>query len=67
MDAKLLEVRRMGTKSEKETKQKKPYVKPKVVRVQLTPEEVVLGTCKGSGGGGPSTLGCRLCGAIIGS
>ncbi|HXX35305.1 MAG TPA: hypothetical protein VEM15_12600 [Thermodesulfobacteriota bacterium] len=56
----------MGAKSEKEAKPKKPYVKPKVVRVQLTPEEVVLGTCKSSGGSGAGVL-CRLCGAILGS
>jgi len=66
MDARSLERGKMGAKSEKEAKPKKPYVKPKVVRVQLTPEEVVLGTCKSSGGSGAGVL-CRLCGAILGS
>jgi hypothetical protein len=56
----------MGTKSEKEAKLKKPYVKPKVVRVELTPEEVVLGACKSGGGAGPGPR-CRLCGARLGS
>jgi len=56
----------MGTKSEKEAKLKKPYVKPKVVRVELTPEEVVLGACKSGGGAGPGPR-CRLCGGRLGS
>lgn len=56
----------MGVNSEKETKQKKPYVKPKVARVHLTPEEVVLGACKSMGGSGAGPL-CRLCGAHLGS
>ena len=57
----------MKTKSDKGTKQKKPYVKPKVVNIQLTPEEVVLGNCKSAGGGGPAGTICRLCGSQIGS
>ena len=56
----------MGAKSEKETKEKKPYVKPKVVKVQLTPEEVVLGGCKTGGGAGPGPA-CNRCGLILGS
>jgi hypothetical protein len=56
----------MGAKSEEEAKSKKPYVKPKVVRVQLTPEEVVLGACKSGGGPGPG-IHCYLCGAVSGS
>ena len=61
-----LEEGRMEAKSEKETKQKKPYVKPKVVKVQLTPEEVVLGACKSAGGHGAGVV-CRLCGTVFGS
>jgi hypothetical protein len=67
MNVKSFEGGKMGAKSDKEPKSKKPYLKPKVVRVELTPEEVVLGACKSSGGGGPSTVGCRLCGTQIGS
>jgi hypothetical protein len=57
----------MGAKT-KEAKQKKTYVKPQMTRVELTPEEVVLGACKSSGGTGPGGLKlCRLCGIIIAS
>jgi hypothetical protein len=50
-----------------EAKPKKPYVKPQVTRVRITPEEVVLGNCKhGAQGGGPGGT-CHLCGASIGS
>jgi hypothetical protein len=56
----------MGVESEKRPRQKKPYIKPNVVKVQLTPEEVVLGACK-SGGSGPGGILCRLCGGHIGS
>jgi hypothetical protein len=51
MNVKSFEGGKMGAKSDKEPKSKKPYLKPKVVRVELTPEEVVLGACKSSGGG----------------
>ncbi len=56
----------MEAKFEKKTKRKKPYLKPKLVKVQLTPEEVVLGACKSGGGSGAGVV-CRLCGTIIGS
>lgn len=51
--------------SRKETqRKKKPYQKPKLRRVELRPEEAVLGACKSNGstgggaGGGCSTISC---------
>jgi hypothetical protein len=37
---------------------KKPYKKPEVKKVQLKPEEAVLGACKSSGNVGPAALNC---------
>ncbi len=37
---------------------KRPYVKPVVVAVHLTPEEAVLGNCKTASATGPNQLGC---------
>ena len=50
-----------------EAKQKKTYVKPQVTRVQLTPEEVVLGNCKGGVPPLASPTLCQLCGTLMGS
>ena len=36
---------------------KKLYESPKIVTINLRPEEAVLGNCKISGSGGPSSLG----------
>ena len=38
---------------------KKPYVKPEVRKVTLTPEEAVLGFCKTTGKTGPVSTGCQ--------
>jgi hypothetical protein len=39
---------------------KKPYVKPEVTQVALTPGEAVLGNCKMAGSSGPvSSTSCR--------
>jgi hypothetical protein len=41
-------------------RKKRPYVKPEIKQVALRPEEAVLGSCKGTGGGGPGAgSGCR--------
>jgi hypothetical protein len=37
--------------------QRKPYRKPELTRVDLRPEEAVLGNCKMSGVSGPSSGG----------
>lgn len=37
--------------------EKKLYEPPKMVTINLRPEEAVLGNCKISGSGGPSSLG----------
>jgi len=56
----------MRDNSEKEAQQKKQYVKPVVTRVDLTPEEVVLGGCK-TGKNNPGRTGqCRLCASTYG-
>ncbi|NLF13098.1 MAG: hypothetical protein GX597_15030 [Anaerolineaceae bacterium] len=34
---------------------RKPYVKPEMERIQLVPEEAVLGGCKTTSGGGIGT------------
>ena len=39
---------------------KKPYVKPQVKRVELKPEEAVLGACKTASLGGPAQSKCNL-------
>jgi hypothetical protein len=50
---------------EKETiPRKKPYAKPALMKVQLKPEEAVLGACKNTGTFGPSATNCGF-GAII--
>lgn len=39
---------------------RRPYEPPSVQRVELRPEEAVLGSCKtGSAGGGPRAFRCR--------
>jgi hypothetical protein len=35
------------------------YEPPKVIRVSLRPEEAVLGHCKVTGAGGPTSGSCR--------
>lgn len=48
----------MEDQREREPKsQKKPYIKPEVKRVQLKPEEAVLGSCKTTGFSGPASIG----------
>jgi hypothetical protein len=42
---------------------KKPYAKPLLRRVNLRPEEAVLGNCKTSGGSGPTGGNCIAVGA----
>jgi len=37
---------------------KRPYAKPAVRQVKLTPEEAVLGNCKMTGNTGPLTSNC---------
>jgi len=37
---------------------KKPYTKPEVRKVTLTPEEAVLGSCKVQSGTGPAAANC---------
>lgn len=43
-----------------ELKKKKPYQKPELNRVDLRPEEAVLGACKSSGTSGPGGANCNL-------
>ncbi len=38
-------------------RRKKPYLKPLLLRIQLRPEEAVLGACKISGTSGPAGVG----------
>jgi hypothetical protein len=39
---------------------RRPYEPPSVERVELRPDEAVLGSCKtGSAGGGPRAFRCR--------
>lgn len=37
---------------------KKPYIKPEIRKVTLTPEEAVLGNCKTTGKTGPVSSPC---------
>jgi len=39
---------------------RRPYLKPEVKRVQLKPEEAVLGWCKISGNYGPVAANCKI-------
>jgi hypothetical protein len=41
-----------------ESKERKAYETPKIVRVSLRPDEAVLGHCKISGGAGPGNSSC---------
>lgn len=43
---------------ESSERRKKPYLKPEVRKVSLTPEEAVLGFCKTTGKNGPVTSPC---------
>ena len=38
---------------------KKPYEKPRIVKVDLRPEEAVLGNCKTSSSAGPGQGDCE--------
>ena len=50
----------MKNKSEERSeRQKKPYTKPQVRKVTLTPEEAVLGFCKATGKTGPVSSNCQ--------
>ncbi len=48
----------MAEKEEQKVRRKKPYTKPSVKKVQLLPEEAVLGACKASSISGPATANC---------
>ena len=37
---------------------KKPYAKPTLMKVQLKPEEAILGSCKNTGTVGPGAVNC---------
>jgi hypothetical protein len=53
--------------SEKAIKEKKPYVKPEIKKVELRPEEAVLGNCKTGVSAGPGSGTCNTpsaCSAI---
>ncbi len=53
----------MAHPKQKETQSlKRPYVKPKLSKVQLRADEQVLGNCKTSGSSGPGNTG--NCGTI---
>ena len=43
---------------ERVERQKKPYLKPEIRKVTLTPEEAVLGACKTTSGTGPAAANC---------
>jgi hypothetical protein len=47
----------MNNSEDKQRTQKKPYQPPKLRRVELRPEEAVLGNCKVSGVSGPGNGG----------
>ena len=52
----------------KEASQKKPYIAPRVMKVDLTAEEVMLGFCKtSSNAAGRNTALCALCSGSWGS
>jgi len=42
------------------TEQKKPYEPPKVVNINLRPEEAVLGNCKSAIVAGPVSTSCSI-------
>lgn len=42
----------------------KPYEPPKLIRVNLRPEEAVLGHCKISGSAGPASGSCTVPGCF---
>lgn len=44
----------MEKPSNKSSQPKKPYLKPQLRRVDLRPEEAVLGNCKTTGAAGPT-------------
>ena len=44
----------------REPEARKPYERPKVMAINLRPEEAVLGNCKISGSGGPVSISCAL-------
>lgn len=39
---------------------RKPYVKPEITKVDLTPEEAVLGACKNGARSGPAQPRCNF-------
>jgi hypothetical protein len=48
----------MGEKTDLVGRQERPYSKPVMSRVQLRPQEAVLGICKVAGGAGPNGGNC---------
>ncbi len=43
----------------------RPYEPPKVIRINLRPEEAVLGHCKISGSAGPASGSCTVPGCFV--
>jgi hypothetical protein len=43
----------------------RPYEPPKLIRVNLRPEEAVLGHCKISGSAGPASGSCTVPGCFV--
>jgi hypothetical protein len=44
------------------TPEKKPYERPVLTKVELRPEEAVLGNCKTGSAAGPGNMPCDLAG-----
>jgi hypothetical protein len=53
------------TKDETPDRPKKPYEKPEISRVELHPEEAVLGACKNGGHSGPGQPRCSFPSACV--
>ncbi len=48
-----------GSSEKQPSNGKKPYAKPTLMKVQLKPEEAVLGACKNTGTVGPGAVNCH--------
>jgi hypothetical protein len=53
-----------GSSEKQLPNRRKPYAKPALMKVQLKPQEAILGACKNTGTVGPSAANCGF-GAII--
>jgi len=51
-----------GKPKEKSEREKKPYARPELKKITLTPEEAVLGFCKTTGKTGPVASNCKPAG-----